>query len=135
MIAHEPVTKGSFVHGKRSTFYVGSKKIKSFEASVVAAVQESFGARSAIECAVRIDYTFRFARPKSHFRKDGTVLARKVNAIPRKDLDKLERCVNDALVKACVLKDDTQIVESRARKTYLDAIGARSGVSVRISKA
>ena len=40
VIAHEPVTKGSFVHGRRGTFYVGSGKIKSFEAAVLAAVRE-----------------------------------------------------------------------------------------------
>ena len=135
VIAHEPVTKGSFVHGRRGTFYVGSGKIKSFEAAVLAAVREHPAQQLDVGCAVCIDYIFRFARPKSHFRADGTVLAHKVKAIPRKDLDKLERCVNDALVKACVIKDDNLIVQSCARKLYLGCKQDKSSVAVCIYPA
>lgn len=69
--------------------------------------------KALITGPVVIKYRFMFARPKSHFGTGRNAEKLKDSApdyharIP--DLDKLERLMNDALVLAGVIKDDSQV--------------------------
>lgn len=68
--------------------------------------------RQVFAGAVAIDLTFELPRPQS--------LPKKTHAhLKKPDLDKLIRAVKDALT-AVLWRDDSQVVEIRARKRYAD---------------
>ena len=71
---------------------------------------------------VRLDVLFTFRKPES-------VSNKRVHCVVKPDLDKLVRCVNDALTGA-VWNDDGQVVETTARKVY----GPVEGVTVTVSE-
>lgn len=66
------------------------------------------------EEAVKVSVEFRFPLPKVQRRQ----------CTKRPDLDNLVKGVLDALSKANVWKDDAQVVEIEARKTYAEVPGA-----------
>lgn len=84
---------------------------------------------------VHVSVTFRFARPKSHFRTGANSHMLRDNApvFPsgRPDLDKVLRSTMDALGEAGVFKDDAQVVLIGAGKVYADRhpVGAVISVS------
>jgi Holliday junction resolvase RusA-like endonuclease len=83
---------------------------------------------------VRMELTFLLPRPKKHFRTNGS-LHPKAPRFPtgrRYDVDKLERCVLDALT-GVMYSDDGQVVENRVRKLYAE--GSRIGVLIHIELA
>ena len=71
---------------------------------------------------VRIE--FRFARPRGHFGKRGLRPAAPREHVVRPDIDKLVRAFLDALSEAGVWRDDSQVVETSARKLYHERPGA-----------
>lgn len=77
---------------------------------------------------VGAEITFTLARPKSHYgtgRNAGTVKPAYVDALPvghdTGDVDKLLRLILDALQDSGVLPDDCAVVDTVARKRYVDA--------------
>lgn len=79
--------------------------------------------------AVAIDVTIQIPRPRSHFRKSGT-LSPAAPAWPttRPDLGKYLRAIEDALT-GIIYRDDSQIISLTAHKIYNES----PGVSVKIT--
>lgn len=106
--------------GGRTLLLEDSKHSRPWRAEVAG---EALGARLALGCAVEpgpvaVTLVFMMPRPKSHLRKGGG-LAKGAPLRPtaKPDLDKLKRCVGDALV-GTVIVDDSQIVQVVAAKFF-----------------
>lgn len=84
--------------------------------------------------AAAVNLTFRFARPKAHYRPNGDISARylHVEHTKRPDIDKLSRTILDALTTAGVWADDSQVYAMSARKTYAGP-GDTPGVSILVT--
>ena len=119
-----PVAKGSthaFVNkGKAITVQTNAKKQKPW-ASLIALTAQQGWTGGLYEGPVRVTLCFRFTRPKSHFRTGKFAAMPKPGAPVCKlsvpDLDKLTRCVLDALT-GVVWVDDKQVVGCQASKGY-----------------
>lgn len=74
----------------------------------------------AFDAPVRIDLTFFFPRPKSHGKRNGEL---RENAptwhTGKPDRDNLDKAVLDALVNACVLRDDSIVCLGTVSKVYV----------------
>jgi Holliday junction resolvase RusA-like endonuclease len=70
---------------------------------------------------MRVGVRFHFARPKSHFKRDGVTLSKsapeEATSHGLGDLEKLARSVNDAL-SGVLFNDDRQVVEMGLAKAY-----------------
>jgi Holliday junction resolvase RusA-like endonuclease len=90
-----------------------------------------------IPSAVAIALTFIMPRPKSHYGTDKNSATLKESArqqqhISKPDLDKLIRCVKDALT-SIVWNDDSQVTEVTASKIY-ESASRGTGVHIQISE-
>ena len=134
-----PVAKGSthaFKHpttGAIITQQTNAKKQKPWAACIALAVKQKWEGGLA-RGAVILSMLFIFPRPKKHYGTGRNADKLKASAphtkTSRPDLDKLIRCVYDALT-GVVWKDDSQVVESWERKVY----GDEPGVQIRILDA
>lgn len=122
-VAGIPASKGSYrpVNGKTKTgkrvtrLIPMDKKEKPWRESIVKAVratsdwrefrEESMGKR------LHVTYDFRLPKPKTVTRYQPTV---------KPDIDKLVRCVNDALTDSGLIEDDSRIVGIAAEKHYAE---------------
>lgn len=97
-----------------------NKNLTPWRGHVSQTVGEAWGDRPLLLGPVRLQVTFTFPRPKSHFNSKGQV---KPNAPYYKtsapDLDKLQRAIGDALTGQ-VFRDDALVVEWHVRKVYDD---------------
>jgi Holliday junction resolvase RusA-like endonuclease len=70
---------------------------------------------------MRAGFRFHFARPKSHFKRNGVALSKsapeEATSHGLGDLEKLARSVNDAL-SSVLFNDDRQVVEMHLAKAY-----------------
>lgn len=84
---------------------------------------------------MRLFLQFAMPRPKSHFKSGRNACVLRDSApktpIGKPDLDKLVRCVADALT-GIIWFDDSQIIGIEAFKEYAD--GGRPGVTVNVSE-
>jgi len=78
--------------------------------------------------AVRVVLDFIMPRPKYHFLKSGLRANAPTRHTVTPDIDKLARAVLDALTNAGVWRDDAQVAQIEAYKTY----GTEPGVWVRV---
>ena len=134
-VAGVPVPKGSakaFLHKKTSkivTMQTNADKQKPWASAIgYAAQQRGF---EVTDKPVLIIVDFIMPRPKSHYRtgKNSGLLrdTAPVKHTSTPDLDKLIRCVKDALT-GIVWKDDSQVFHVGASKMY----GDQPGASIRI---
>ena len=72
-----------------------------------------------IEGPIRLEVTFGFQRPKSHFTKKGIRLTAPFYVEKRPDIDNLVKLVTDAM-NGVFFRDDSQIVVLLAVKMYSD---------------
>lgn len=132
-----PVAKGSthaFAHkttGKIITIQSGRKRQKPW-ASLIALTAREGWIGGLEEGPVRVTLAFRFTRPKGHFRTGKYAGQLRPSAPYHKltlpDLDKLTRCVLDALT-GVVWADDKQVTCCQASKGYEHA---RPGVHITV---
>ena len=118
-----PVAKGSmkaFVVNGRAMLTNSSSKTKPWQQQVAGAAAEAWNAEPTTR-AVYLFIDFRFPRPKGHFGTGSRAGIVKASApadhIVKPDLDKLARCVLDALT-GVVYRDDSQVTSVQASKTY-----------------
>jgi Holliday junction resolvase RusA-like endonuclease len=84
------------------------------------------------KASVRFRAVYFFPRPKTHLDKNGRVKPAFLDAIPRRDLDNLNKGVWDALTDAGIWDDDKQVWDSHETKIWLDGIHDQPGVIITI---
>ena len=82
---------------------------------------------------VSFDALYISPRPKSHLDKDGFVRRSKLDAIPRRDLDNLNKGVWDALTNAGIWHDDKQVCDSHERKVWVSSFHDQPGAIITIN--
>jgi Holliday junction resolvase RusA-like endonuclease len=97
-----------------------SKKVKPWREAIVAQVGDAWKV-GPIDGAVFVARTYYMPRPKSHYRRDGSLK----ECVPtycttRPDIDKLDRSTFDGLKSAGVYRDDNQVVVGNHEKRYVD---------------
>jgi len=109
--------------------------LKNWRAAVTWAAREAYRG-PAIETGVALTCVFRFPRPKSHLRRDGSLR----DAAPREhtqkpDLGKLIRAVEDSLTDAGIWRDDSLVCEYRGCEkkwtTDLREVGVTIAINIR----
>jgi Holliday junction resolvase RusA-like endonuclease len=139
-----PVPKGSakaFYNrhiGRAVVMQDNASKQKPWASAISYAAQEEkskLGITGVTDLPVFIGMRFFFRRPKYHFGsgKNSGHIVRPAFAntymTKKPDLDKLVRCVLDALT-GVVWKDDSQVASLSASKRYLDEDDAEEGVDI-----
>lgn len=123
--------------GKFSVTESAGERLKVWRAEIVAAamvakVKAGWGPANG---PVVVDLVFYLPRPKGHYGsgRNAGVLKDSAPAVPttKPDGDKLTRAALDALTTAAVYRDDSQVVDVRARKRFAD--GREPGVRVTVS--
>lgn len=130
----KPITQGSKTTGvsKNGRRYVreSSKYLKAWRKAIHDMALHRLN--DPISVPVRVSMHFFFKRPKSHY-KTGYELTKAglAQPIPKRDIDKLARAVNDSLVTAGVLKDDSLVYDLHQVKLWTTLAGAE-GVKIKI---
>lgn len=134
----DPVTQGStraFIHPHLKRAMVthdNNAKVKGWRSIVSMQAKEAMlqaGIRELLRDGVQIEIKFYLARPKNHFGKRGLLGSAPAYPVKKPDLDKLTRCIGDAL-KGVIYGDDSQVVSWTVRKHYGDP--PRAEISVEI---
>jgi crossover junction endodeoxyribonuclease RusA len=132
-----PVPKGSaraFINkytGRAAVIQSNAAKQKPW-ASLISLKADENGCVPTAE-GVNLTIVFLMPRPKSHFRTNGELKPRAVDAphTKRPDLDKLIRCVKDSL-SGVAYQDDCQVNLIKAYKRYLNP-GEQAGCKIEVS--
>ncbi|MCW2897777.1 MAG: putative Holliday junction resolvase [Streptosporangiaceae bacterium] len=111
----KPVTQGSKTRTKWGIRDDNADRLRPWREAVKTAALDVLCGRERLEGPVSVDVVFTFDRPRS------APKSRPCWPITRSsgDLDKLERAVFDALTDAGVWRDDSQVVDVRARKVHV----------------
>lgn len=138
-VVGRPIPQGSKRHVGRGIL-VESSNVKPWRDSIVATAIEAAGMDwCGYAGPVRMEVTFAFRRPKSHYRTgaNADLLRNGAPTFPSNqangDLDKLLRAVFDALTTAAVIRDDSQVVEVSAGKIYLSP-DQREGAEITVMR-
>jgi len=135
MVRGVPVPKGStrsFVIRGRAVTTNANAKTRPWEQSIAFEARHAIAPREPSPEPVRVWLVFHMPRPKGHWNAKGTRLVKSAPAHPAKkpDLDKLVRCVLDALTHV-VWVDDAQVVAVEAEKRF----GGSPGVEIVVRRA
>jgi Holliday junction resolvase RusA-like endonuclease len=115
--------------GDRMGMVESSARVKPYRDSVTTAAREALDEHpepdAFYDAPVRLVVSFFFVRPKSHLRTAAAFADEPSGRAPARpvsrqtgDVEKLVRAVNDAIVAAGVLRDDSQVVQLTACKRY-----------------
>lgn len=124
-----PAPQGSKRHLGNGALVESSKKVKPWRADVKAAAELAitdprFAPWRTLEDPVHVAVTFRFRRPKSHYRTGRNAHLLRDNAptdpVSRAygDIDKLARSTLDALDAAGIIADDSLVYSLVAKKRW-----------------
>jgi len=129
-----PAPQGSKRHVGNGVMVESSKKVKPWREAVKgAAVEAQAGALAAnlwdLRCEpLQVRVTFVLPRPKGHYGtgRNANLLKRSAPHSPavKPDIDKLISSTLDAIGEAGIWRDDAQVAEIHAAKTYGDMPGA-----------
>jgi len=130
-----PVAQPRHRSARRGTFighYIPDKHpVHEYKAALQLAAQMKFADIAPIEVSVSVDILAIFARPQSHWRKNGTLTKAARQWPPKNDWDNIAKAVCDALTGIAYLDDD-QIVRGGVEKRYASAQEqSRTTVTVR----
>ena len=114
--------QGSKRHVGNGVMVESSKRVKPFRVDVRKAAESVVLPPDwPMSAPMRVGFRFHFARPKSHFKRDGVALSKsapeEATSHGLGDLEKLARSVNDAL-SSVLFNDDRQVVEMHLAKAY-----------------
>lgn len=134
-----PGAQGSKRHVGHGVMVESSKKVRPWRSDVKAAAEQAMLRRDweTVTGPVRVQVTFMFARPKSHYRtgRNAGLLRDNAPALPTSraigDNDKLQRSTFDALVAAGAIADDSLIVDVLSAKRWALA-GVFPGAAIEI---
>ena len=110
----------------RTVLVESSARVKPFRAVAALAATQAWN-RPPAEGVVALEVAFRFVRPKSHHKSDGSLRAGAPLTPGKPDIDKLLRALLDALT-GVVYVDDSQVACIWATKEY----GPRSETTVSV---
>ena len=114
----------------------GGENLKDWMALIQAAAMEAYDG-PMLTCAVEVNITYLFARPKSHYGTGRNAGKLKASApmrhITRPDRDKLDRAVHDALHNV-LYKDDSQSDIGQSCKQYAEG-DERPGALIQVTPA
>lgn len=139
-VAGRPAQRGSKrampnPKGGRPLMVDDNVRSKPWMAAVAAAGADAMNGRKLLEGPLRIEVSFCFSRPKSHFhqRKSGQVLRGDAPHFhsSKPDADKSLRAIGDALT-GVVYRDDAQLADVRITKVYIDG---SEGALIEVSPA
>lgn len=86
------------------------------------------------EGPLRVDLTFYFPRPKSHFRANGELKpGASIWHTTKPDRDNSDKAVLDTLSNLGIWQDDKQVCDGRIQKRYCD--GGKPGCWIKIQEA
>ena len=133
-VCGKPRTSGSktgyIKNGKMILAPAGKYQKPWQEAVKWAAIQKGYHRMILLEGHLKLSVQFIFLRPKGHFKRDGELTkSARTHHTTKPDLDKLTRAVADALT-GIIWRDDSQIVEIEANKTY----GSPEGAYIKIEE-
>jgi Holliday junction resolvase RusA-like endonuclease len=116
----KPVTQGSKTRTKWGIRDDNADRLRPWREAVKQAALDVVPMTGRIEGPVSVQVVFTFDRPKS------APKSRPCWPITRSsgDLDKLQRALFDALTDAGVWRDDSQVIDVRARKVHVGDDGA-----------
>jgi Holliday junction resolvase RusA-like endonuclease len=113
--------------GRIVTIESGHERVQSWREAVKAAAFESrdqWDDRTPFPGPLVVEMTFTLNRPKHHWRtgRNAHLLRDAAPSHPatKPDIDKLQRSTLDALKDAGIYRDDSQVVDIHAAKTYPD---------------
>lgn len=117
--------QGSKRHIGNGVMIESSKRVKPFRDDVRKAAQSvELPPDWPMAAPMRVGMRFHFARPKSHFQRNGSGEVALTKSAPEEatshglgDIEKLARSVNDAL-STVLFNDDRQVVEMHLAKAY-----------------
>lgn len=118
----DPAPQGSKRHVGRGILVESSKRVQPWRADVRQALLDL----GTLNGPVRVELTFHFARPASHYGTGRNANVLKPSAPKRPtsrrhgDIDKLARATLDAIVSAGTIADDDLVVDLWASKRYVD---------------
>jgi Holliday junction resolvase RusA-like endonuclease len=123
-----PVAQGNLTRNAHGAVYDKTKDHGPWRDSLVHKIREAMDDEGIVEPevgSIRVDATFYFARPRSHYgsgRNASTIRPAAPGPYHRQkpDLDKLMRSLGDALTIARVIRDDCQIAEISTAKLWAD---------------
>lgn len=132
-----PAPKGSmkaFVVGGHARVTHDNKRTKPWSAAVSHAAMLAMRGRQRFEgTAIEIRAIFGLKRPASHHGKRGVLPGAPDWPATKPDLDKLTRCVADAM-QGIVFDDDSRVVEWWIGKVYAE-VGYPTGVGIEVQAA
>jgi crossover junction endodeoxyribonuclease RusA len=128
-----PAPQGSKRHVGNGVMIESSKNLRPWRDSITYAAREKTGGRLWWSMSpVEVTLEFIFPRPKSHYGTGKNAAVKRVSAplhkVTKPDTDKLARAALDALTASGVIRDDAQVAELHAAKTY----GDEPGLHVRV---
>lgn len=140
--AGRPVTQGSKTIGRARSGRVflreDAKGLKAWRDTLTVMAARAAGRVGMITGPVRVELTFSFERPASHY-GTGRNAERVKDSAPdwpdtkwAGDLDKLTRAVFDSLTAGGVIEDDARVVEASMSKVWC-VPGAPGGVLVDVT--
>ncbi|GIV03997.1 MAG: hypothetical protein KatS3mg015_2827 [Fimbriimonadales bacterium] len=111
-----PAPQGSKRHVGHGVLIESSRSVGPWRERVALHLVESHPSKPRRDY-IAVHLTFCFPRPKSHFKKDGTLRASAPKFPGRPDIDKLVRAILDAMT-GIVFVDDSQVIRLTATKVY-----------------
>lgn len=138
-VVGKPVQKGSmraFVRGGRAIVTHDSKATKPWQSAVADSAAAAMGDRRPFDGSVSVYVGFLMPRPSGHLSTSKRRAGMPRPSAPTRpcrqpDLDKLLRCVLDAL-EGVVVTNDSRVVDIRANKHYAD--GCPPGCILQVTK-
>lgn len=126
-----PGAQGSKRHVGHGVMIESSKKVKPWRSDVKSAAEQAMTQRAwhTLAGPTEVTLTFRFRRPKSHYRtgRNAHLLRDNAPLFPTTrnlgDADKLARSTLDALVAAGVMTDDSLVARLFITKLWCDDAG------------
>lgn len=128
-----PITQGSKSLGRSKSGQIfmrpANPKLGEWRQQIAGVAMADYDGQ-VVTAPVRLTCTFWLRRPKGHYGKHGLLPSASRYPTPAPDLSKLVRAVEDAMT-GIVFRDDSQVVEQRARKRYAED-GQAEGVKIRV---
>lgn len=126
-------SKRGYVVNGRAVLVESSKRVVPWREAVVAQLRDDWHGQQPMTGALYVAITFYLPRPKSHYRRDGSLRPdAPVYCTTKPDGDKLLRSTLDGIKAAGVIRDDCLAVMTNHEKRYVDEENPAPGAFIHI---